>query len=801
MSKMSMPAFMGSKMLAPGATTGGYSPYRGPVPDKRARLGWWDVADPVAYFGIKGERTEEQKERVRQFREDWGDPKGGAVLNGFINGEYTAQQVDRYFGSTNFNAMIESDAYQGTIGSYEGDFGAFLQQEWDNLGSWLGDNTTLDMELGVLNTTPTQGLGGPRGAERGATLNTNRLAQEEYMQAIKAAAKEADVPLIVDSPDGAVYELNVGQFGDVGLGEYKQTKEPAGFIDFAAQIAATVIKSILTAGVTGAIGSAISDVMGFAQTVQTADEVRENVGVLQQIVDTYIENKDLVDDIMGTVEDVISTEGVVPEDVEIDSSVSDAADQQPADEVVLPAQTTVEDLEPSYQDQVVEAIEAGAEGDISDAKDSGDLDIFVDTTDDDTIDPYLTPGSDEIAGVDEVLEGGEGIDTILLGEDDVVVTQEELEEIMNDPNHPLHDWYEPFEDTDKILVDADGNAVPQGSVVLRNPQIDAGGSDTSGGGAADSGADEAAPADSGADEADVTSTTDDSGDGNIVTQTGGIEDRPFAVPNGPWVYIGQGRWVQVDPDVLAQEGAVIDNGDGTYSVDPSVYEDDSNWVRTAEDPSWNPDNPEVFDVGDTGDIVGSGEEYDSGDTSQTEDTTDEEVIIDLFPTDSETTEETTPETTEETTLETTTTTTIDDTGLDTGGTDDGGLDDDGLDTSLDTGGTDSGGLDDGGLDTGGTDDGEGGGGGGADEGEGDEGDGKGDGEGEGDGTGDGSGGGDTPVQPQRKPFTPEPIKAGLLTGSVPYQDIPFVGVPYEQKDYMMELNSLINRSLFGDLIK
>ena len=235
--KTSAPAISGSKMMAPGATTGGYSPYRGPVPDKRPRLGWWDVADPAAYFGIKGERTEEQKERVRQFREDWGDPKGGAVLNGFINGEYTAQQVDRYFGSTNFNAMIESDAYQGTIGAYEGDFGAFLQQEWDNLGSWMGDNTSLDMELGVLNTAPTQGLGGPRGAERGATLNTNRLAQENYMQAIRAAATEADVPLIVDSPDGAVYELNVGQFGDVGLGEYKQIEEPDGFVEFASQIA------------------------------------------------------------------------------------------------------------------------------------------------------------------------------------------------------------------------------------------------------------------------------------------------------------------------------------------------------------------------------------------------------------------------------------------------------------------------------------------------------------------------------------------------------------------------------------
>jgi hypothetical protein len=73
-----------------------------------------------------------------------------------------------------------------------------------------------------------------------------------------------------------------------------------------------------------------------------------------------------------------------------------------------------------------------------------------------------------------------------------------------------------------------------------------------------------------------------------------------------------------------------------------------------------------------------------------------------------------------------------------------------------------------------------------------------DGTGEGEG-GEGDGGGES--QPQRKRFTPAPTQTGLLTGSIPYQDIPFVGVPYEQKDYMMELNSLINRSLFGDMIK
>jgi len=93
-------------------------------------------------------------------------------------------------------------------------------------------------------------------------------------------------------------------------------------------------------------------------------------------------------------------------------------------------------------------------------------------------------------------------------------------------------------------------------------------------------------------------------------------DRPFAaVGNGPWVYIGEGRWVQIAPEILTQQGVVIDNGDGTYSVDPTVYENDENWVRTAEDPTWNPDNPEVIDIGITGDITGEGELYEPDTTT------------------------------------------------------------------------------------------------------------------------------------------------------------------------------------------
>jgi hypothetical protein len=737
MAKMSMPAFMGSKMLAPGATTPTYYPTRGPVPDKRARLGWWDVADPVAYFGIKGERTEEQKERVRRFRQEWGDPKGGAVLNGFINGEYTAQQVDRYFGSTNFNAMIESDAYQGTIGAYEGDFGAFLQREWDNLGSWMGDNTSLDMELGVLTTAPTQGLGGPTGAERGATLNTSRLAQENYMQAIRAAAGQANVPLIVDSPDGAVYELNVGQFDDVGLGEYKQVKEPYDAIDIAGQIMGEVIKAVLVAGVTGEIGSAISDVMSFAENVQTADEVRENVGVLQQIVDTYIENKDLVDDIMGTVDDIIdtSTESVVPEDVEIDSSVSDVADQQPADEVVLPAQTTVEDLEPSYQEQVAEAIEAGAEGDISDPKDTVDLDLFADTTDDDTTIGDLS---------DDVDFGGEVDDGLFILD---------------------------------VLQEADFNAgndvvLPDGTVI-NNRTHEQTGTPGYGGGIIVTERDVVVE-DEGGGGADTTTTTTtaetttttDAGEGDRA-----LSDEPLT--GEPIGQDGTDQLIQqVEEAIEAEQNPEIkeDLEDFLEDLQEMETEEPEEVVEELPEPDVFDPAETVTETTETTEEAGAGEDDDDGllfipglpEDETVVDTPDDVVVTEVDEVVAEVDEavDDTDDLLDSEVEVPAETTEVSET------TDEGQAPGDGQEGTGETG-------------TG-------------EEGEGD------DGTGEGEG-GDGDGGGEP--QPQKKPFTPEPIQAGLLTGSVPYQDIPFVGVPYEQKDYMVELNSLINRSLFGDLIK
>ena len=51
-------------------------------------VSWWDVRRPDVFFGVQGERTDEQKERVQQFRQEWGNVRGAAAVNGLIDGTY-----------------------------------------------------------------------------------------------------------------------------------------------------------------------------------------------------------------------------------------------------------------------------------------------------------------------------------------------------------------------------------------------------------------------------------------------------------------------------------------------------------------------------------------------------------------------------------------------------------------------------------------------------------------------------------------------------------------------------------------
>ena len=481
-----------------------------------------------------------------------------------------------------------------------------------------------------------------------------------------------------------------------------------------------------------------------------------------------------------------------------------------------------------------------------------------------TVDPFLLPTDEDIVGADVVLGGEEGIDTIFIDEGDKVVTQEELKEIMDDPEHPLHDWYEPFPDTDKILTDAEGNVIPEGSVALRSPQIEeeaGGGGATDATEAADTGeaadaTDEAADATDEAVEAtdeaveatdeaadatdatqtDVTSTTDDSGEGGTAGgETGAGEEGAGSTEAGIpaeigdeitddrgtiWVYRGSnpmnpdtGVWVAKNPDdVLIEEyelqtgrvwdeeteiGVYVGTGQDASTViseatldipaqgqtgeSTSTVEDDTLFgVKLGDGDLLNILLDIIDDDKEDGEVTtGTGSTTDTGEvTTDTGDTTTDagEVTVGTGDTTTDAGEVTTSTgdaTTTITTVDTGDGTGVSDTGTAEGGDAGTGAGDVGDTTTVGTGeGTEGTGV----------------------EGDGVEGigiDGTGEGTG-GDGTGDGTGDG-APVSAGGM-FSPKPFQGYM--GGLSYQLPKFVGVYYQPRDYDVELNRIIQQSLF-----
>ena len=121
-----------SKRTAPWQTRG--APSRGPSTGKeldaeyaKTAIDWWDVRRPEVYFGVKGERSDWQKEQVKKFKEEWGNVRGAAVLNGLIEGTYTPEQVNQYWGAENFASQIKASEYStGEFSGNPDDFGAYL---------------------------------------------------------------------------------------------------------------------------------------------------------------------------------------------------------------------------------------------------------------------------------------------------------------------------------------------------------------------------------------------------------------------------------------------------------------------------------------------------------------------------------------------------------------------------------------------------------------------------------------------------------------------------------------------------
>ena len=219
---------------------------------------WWDVEDPKDFFGVQGERNATQQANVDRFIEEWEEVSDNSrtsrsTLNGLIDGTYDASLVaDNWGSNTSLSGLERVKSYSDTIGEYEGDFGSYLRQEWDNF------NTSQGVDLGGLNTSPTIGTVASDGPSGRASIETpERLSMQSYVDAILAAAKEADVPLGVDSPDGAYYELNYGQFDDVPLGGYKQVREPSsiGPNEFLEMGTKFLLSTIVTGGVGAFLGS------------------------------------------------------------------------------------------------------------------------------------------------------------------------------------------------------------------------------------------------------------------------------------------------------------------------------------------------------------------------------------------------------------------------------------------------------------------------------------------------------------------------------------------------------------------
>jgi hypothetical protein len=242
---------------------------------------WWDVADPKAFFGVQGERTDEQKDRVQQFRQEWGNVRGAAAVNGLVDGTYTADQLSQNWGAENLASVIKAETFK--VGEFnEGDdFGAFLESQFTNVAQFTNPSGEgIRGTLGTISAAPLQTPGSNTGNDRGVQLTAARLAQADYMQAIRAAAETADVPLYVDGPAHGSYELNLGQYDDVPLGAYHTVREPDSPLEV---IFEAVLKWFVTQTITTGLGT---DLAAFGKSLAAAEESGDFVKGVGEALET-----------------------------------------------------------------------------------------------------------------------------------------------------------------------------------------------------------------------------------------------------------------------------------------------------------------------------------------------------------------------------------------------------------------------------------------------------------------------------------------------------------------------------------
>jgi len=318
-----------------------------------APKGWWDVADPKAFFGVQGDRNATQQANADRFIKEWEEVSDNSrtsrsTLNGLIDGTYDASLVaDNWGSNTSLSGLEQVKSYSDTIGEYGGDFGAYLRQEWDNF------NTSQGVDLGGLNTSPTIGTVASDGPSGRASIETPaRLSMQSYVDAISSAAQEAGTPLKASLPDGSMYELNYGQFDDVALGAYKQTQEPMSTATKNALKVGKVFASVIQSVLLNAVGGALKELAGISAPVGSTPAAPSSNGTIWNFTaentGAVITNGEEVSSFLGSLIDVVTdprlyTESLseineeldtgpseVPEDIIVDDAAADLEAEQAA---------------------------------------------------------------------------------------------------------------------------------------------------------------------------------------------------------------------------------------------------------------------------------------------------------------------------------------------------------------------------------------------------------------------------------------------------------------------------------------
>ena len=608
--------FEPSSSVSPYESGEAASSFYGSFPDtteERQPLGWWDVEDPKAYFGIKGERTDEQKDLVRRFRQEWSGgtgvgARGGAnAINAFIEGSVTADQLSSNWGSENLQAIIKAGEFSSEAFQEGGNFGEYLRTQWANVSEFMGGTGIgPDGSLGSLSTSPSQ-IAGDKGR-----LSADDYAQQAYLDNIRAAAEQAGIAIDVEGPSNSAFELNVGQFDDVALGEYKQVRDYSMDVgDFVELGVKFVLSMALTGGVAGAfqalasgtsaiagaaagITGAFQNIMALGSTLGLAPASAQSAA-LEAMIAAHNEASLLaayaggsgvanlasvaegVTGVLGTLENIVGAVSVISEVTSNDDIPNSVLENE---DIINTALT--------------EGVEAGLEA--------------IDTTQDEEEEVVSLDADKELMGtteeVVEVVDEGGG----------VYLTTDQEADFNLGKDVVLDDGTIVNNQTHEILSGGFGGGVlVTPTEIITKDNAGGGGSADSAGGAG------------GADSANGAGGADGAGGGS---DNGTAESKPWVVRNGPWVYTGEGGyWVLIDPDVLAQEG-IVSESNGISQVSEEIYTNPDNWVDVKEDPNWTEDGDYVFSSGELGDVTGG--EAAEGDVSEEE----ELSLIDILNTSS-----------------------------------------------------------------------------------------------------------------------------------------------------------------------